>query len=75
MAHGGTGLRRDTGWVLVVNAWTGKGIILAILANALPVDAAFLALAIFASAFGTLGAAIEAGVVGDPLWSKKREKQ
>jgi len=58
-----------------MNAWTGKGILLAILASALPVDVSFLILAIAASAFGTMGLAIGAGVVRDPLRPRYRQDE
>lgn len=44
-----------------MNAWTGKGIVLAILTSALPVNTIWLALALIASGFATVGLAIEAG--------------
>lgn len=54
-----------------MNAWTGKGVILAVLATRLPLDDTWLLVAIMASTFGTLGLAIESGVIGNPLTPRK----
>lgn len=42
-----------------MNAWTGKGIILAILTSALPVNWTWIVVAVIASGFGSVGLAVE----------------
>jgi hypothetical protein len=53
-----------------MNGWTGKGIILAILATRLPFDETWFVAAAIASAFGTMGIVVQTGLIRDPLMSR-----
>lgn len=55
-----------------MNGWTGKGIILAILATRLPLDATWFGVAVIASAFGTMGIVVQTGLIRDPLMPRRR---
>lgn len=58
-----------------MNAWIGKGIILAILTSGMPSGPTWLILAIVASALGTMGLAQEWGVLPASLRAGGGEKR